>query len=313
MNQTMTMQGWYTHTSALTAPQKQAALKQMLDDGHITIITPAQTVQMHQQQAVKFAKPPEHSADPNFDAHIEQVKPANWHDATEKWNKAVGSTYKDDVLRQANTGSKLLKSSPQWQTIAATRKASGLYFNNSNTEAVDWYTGIGYSDANNTLRHKGFESLSPSQKSRVKKLDNIMMAVQDDIIMWRGVGSSHEHWAKKHLNLNNIPPPTEFSDMAFSSVSFNPKKAVDFGGQSKITGTGRKTIFKIRVPKGTKAAFIGRNYTEQEGLEDEAEVIVARGTRYKYISTSRSVIVAGQTVDVIEIEIVTNVGGNLPK
>jgi hypothetical protein len=119
----------------------------------------------------------------------------------------------------------------------------------------------------------------------------------------------HGETTDDYLNVNNIPPPSEFTDLGYSSMSHNPRKSLGFAGSSVVTGKSKTTLFRVRVPKGSKAAFIGRRTTEQGGMQDEAEVITARGTRFKYISTTRNVDMGSyENVDIIEVEIIKDNG-----
>jgi len=123
--------------------------------------------------------------------------------------------------------------------------------------------------------------------------------------MWRGIGTGGAI-----DNFNNLPPPLEFPDMGYASMSHNPNVSLStFAGYSAITGN--RVLFRVRVPKGTNAAFISRRYSVESAMADEAEVITARGTRFKYVSTTENMSVGGYSkIDVIDVEIVTNAGGN---
>jgi hypothetical protein len=63
----------------------------------------------------------------------------------------------------------------------------------------------------------------------------------------------------------------------------------------------------VRVPRGTKAASVGYEDTIEKALQDEAEVMVARGTRFKYVGTTTAG-VGGKKSKIIEVEIVRNDG-----
>jgi hypothetical protein len=56
---------------------------------------------------------------------------------------------------------------------------------------------------------------------------------------------------------------------------------------------------------------VGRNNSEAKGMKDEAEVITARGTRYRYISTTHGVKVGWHgNVSVIDLEIIHTDGSS---
>lgn len=288
----------YNNTKALSPSEKTTTLQKLIDDGHVKLVTPDNKAAVATQQQKIINK--------SYDAHLKEVKPANWTNDP-KWSKVAGADY--DLHNAAWGG--LSTSSPQWKTMTKMRSSLGLTYNSnsagSTSQAVSWYCGSGYTDGNSTLREKGFDFLSSGQKNYVKQLDNIMEETKNDTIMWRGVRKN----PKTGENLNNMPPPDEFVDGGFTSVSFNPIVSQGFAGHSDISGQSMRTLFRVRMPKGTKAANIGRRPTTDKALKDEAEVIIARGTRYKYISTTRGAIVGGAKYDIIEVEVVQDTGGNI--
>ena len=291
----------YFQSTTLTKDEQKAALQQMVDDGHVKFVSPEQKVAVEAQKA-KFAQQQAAEAQQKAAAasaanankhklHYEQIKPADWKDNTTRWGKAAGLTS--------------LSAPNKKEIMEQTRKAVGLPFNSRNIPAVASYTASGYDEINSTLRKKGYDALSPSRKTHVQSLDGLMSATKEDAIMWRGIGTGGAV-----DNFNNIPPPLEFPDMGYASMSHNPNVSLStFAGYSGITGN--RVLFRVRVPKGTNAAFISRRYTETEAMADEAEVIAARGTRFKYVSTTENMTVGGYSkIDVIDVEIVTNAGGN---
>lgn len=291
----------YFQSTTLTKEEQKAALQQMVDDGHVKFVSPEQKVAVEAQKA-KFAQQQAAEAQQKAAAasaanankhklHYEQIKPADWKDNTTRWGKAAGLTS--------------LSAPNKKEVMEQTRKAVGLPFNSRNIPAVASYTASGYDEINSTLRKKGYDALSPSRKTHVQSLDGLMSATKEDAIMWRGIGTGGAV-----DNFNNLPPPLEFPDMGYASMSHNPNVSLStFAGYSGITGN--RVLFRVRVPKGTNAAFISRRYTETEAMADEAEVIAARGTRFKYVSTTENMTVGGYSkIDVIDVEIVTNAGGN---
>jgi ADP-ribosyltransferase exoenzyme len=296
---TMSVQKYYT-TAALTTEQKTATMQQIIDDGHVKLVTPeqkavvaAQKAKYQQEQVLKQQEASKAAAEAQkqkYKMHFEQIKPADWHNDP-KWSKVPGFKAPDTSTGKA-------------EVMKSTQKALGLQFHSrSSSDAVSYYTGSGYTSINGGLRSSGYAALAPSTKNYVKKLDAMMEDTKGDAIMWRGVGKHGDD----PKNVNNIPPPSEFVDMGFSSLSHNPNVSKNFSGQSAMTG--KTTLFRVRVPKGSKAAFISRRETEAAAMNDEAEVITARGTRFKYISTTRDVQMEYSKVDIIEVEIVAHDGG----
>jgi hypothetical protein len=295
-NKQMSVSKYYT-TKALTPAQKTVTLQKMIDDGHVKLVTPDQKAAVQAQKdkiAATAATAATAAAQSTHKMHWEQVKPADFHNDP-KWSKVPG--FKD----LDNMGDK-------FATANATKNAIGLKYNSKyDHSAVRFYTGSGYRPMNFTLREHGFQSLDAEQQKHTLRLDKLTLAdtTKADAIMWRGIGKT----GTDPKNFNNMPPPSEFTDMGFSSMSHRPSVSTTFSGKSVVKGYDMRTLFRVRVPKGTRAAFIGREHTEAEAMKDEAEVITARGTRFKYISTTRDVNFEGTKYDVIELEIVNEKGG----
>jgi hypothetical protein len=287
----MTMSS-YMNTQAGSSAEKHAALQQMIDQGHVKVVTlddmmAAAAAKQAAQQATLKTK---------HKVHFEQVsetKLNQWHDEP-KWGKVP--VVKD--LAQAGWGNSLSGSNMNSQQVAemeAARKAAGLKFNNKSVPGVGFYTGSGYGELNKTLRESGHSALSSSYKERAAELDKLQETVQDDLIMWRGI--------QGHGGKNDIPPPPDFTDMGYASLSFNPVVSKSFAGTSSITS--EQILFRVRVPKGAKGAFVSRRSTESESMRDEAEVITARGTKFRYVSHTYGVKVGkGGQATVVELEIV---------
>jgi hypothetical protein len=284
----------YQKTQAGTPEEKAAALQSMINQGHIKVVTGAdkKAALAATEKAAQEALASKHKV------HLEAVKESTydqWKDDP-KWGNAPGV---HTTLKNATYGSDLYPEHPQMTEMMTARKAMGLKFNNNSNSAVAFYTGSGYSGMNKALR-KGESTYDYAD--RVKQLDSLMETTKGDAIMWRGIGSDSFHGSGNKHGLNDIPPPQEVTDMGYSSISYNPRISKSFAGQSKIHGT--TTLFRVRVPAGTKAAFVGRVASEKKAMTDEAEVITARGTRYRYVSTTHGVNVGGNNVTVIDMEIV---------
>ena len=280
-------------SSTTLVDKQEVLLEQMVADGHVKFVTPAQkkaVADQHAKFAAQKAAAEKQAQVDKYKLHHEQLQPADWKNAP-KWSKVPG------VQDLGVSGKTII--------MDQTRAALGLKFNSAQNPSVKYYTGTGNSTINGQLRGTaGYGAVTSTTKSHMASLDKLMQPTQGDAIMWRGIGTTGDL-----DNLNNMPPPSEFIDLGYSSMSHNPNVAQGFGGRSSITN--RKTMFRIRVPAGTKAAYVSRRYSQEESMKDEAEVITMRGTRFKYISTTKNLDVHGTKVDVIEVEIVDEHGGNI--
>jgi hypothetical protein len=300
----MTVAQWKKNFGGhMTDEQAQAFLDQRVKHGmfSITKASPAAASTAQKaadaEQAALTARKLE--AEQANKVHIEQTKPPEAAPDKARWDKATA--VQPDVFEKDGIDA-------HQQAMEDTRKKMGMKFvKGGDNESINEYSAEGYESINGTLREKTYADLSPSDKKHTDELDRLISESETkaDGVMWRGV----QDFKKNHKNLNNMPPPSEFTDLGYSSMSFSPRVAGDFAGQT-IDGTN--VVFKIRVPKGTKALHIANEHNESiaESLNDgEAEAITARGTRFKYISTTKAgAKIHGQMHDVIELEVVHNNG-----
>jgi ADP-ribose pyrophosphatase YjhB (NUDIX family) len=249
---------------------------------------------------------PDITPDPDQLATLKvSVKPQTPHDVpaeTGRWGKAA--SVKASVATAAppqNWDTSSVMTDVQKQEMRYVRDATGLkYHSGDDNEAVGFYTYDGHEDINGGLRVGG--TLSPEAAQHVKTLDGMMAETANDVVVWRGMKSAGLNG--EFNTFNTMPPPMEFVDPAYGSTSINPAVAHQFAGGHM----GKTVVFKVRVPKGTKAMSVGREGDVREGLLDEAEIVLARGTRYKYVTTHTNQTVAGENVNVIELTVVSNNG-----
>jgi hypothetical protein len=309
-------------SSTTNVGTQEAVLDKMVADGHVKFVTPAQKKAVQAQKALlqqqaaaeatKKAAATAAAQKTKWNAHFQVVKEKSITQFTDdpKWGTVPGN---------------MLPSQVKQSGMVAVKDIMGLkYHSNGKYPGVGWYTDGGYSAANETMRNPklGHAHLNSEQKGHVKELDSLMSETKEDVVMWRGISESSDTvpTAEAQGNMNNMPPPFEFVDGGYASMSFNPRVSDNFKGYSTTHGDGgstysmtgkRRTLFKMRIPKGSKAAFVGRKHSAGLAMEDEAEVITARGTRFKYISTTRDVDFYGAKYDIIELEIVNHAGGNI--
>jgi hypothetical protein len=286
----MTVEKYLSSTTNVANQEK--ILDQMIVDGHVKFVTPAQKKAVADQK-LKFAQQAAASAKQaqvdKYKFHYQQIKPADYS-GDPKWGKVPGI---QDITAPGKV-----------DMMEKTRVATGLKFHDRYShDAVADYTGSGHGPMNSALRHGGgFAKMTGVRKSYAKYLDSIMEPTKSDVVMWRGVGQDG--------GLNDMPPPDGYTDLAYSSTSHNPQQAQNFAGYSKVTGN--RVLFRVRIPAGTNAAFISRKSSMASAMADEAEIITARGTRYKYISTTENIAISnsygGTKIDIIEVEIVDQTG-----
>jgi len=236
----------YMATKSLDTTQKKAVLQTLIDDGHIKLVTKEQLAAV---AAAKAASP--------YPVVKQSAKPKLPDVSDERWGKVLRSDTLED-LRHKDSGYDLMMQSAK--NMGAVRRTT------SSSSALASYKGSGYSYINSSLR----EGKPPT--SQALALDALMKPTTADAIVYRGHNVKY---------MNNMPPPPEFEELGFSSVSHNPAVSQSFS-------KGSNTIFRIRVPKGTPALQITQGGTSDEALRNElgyeAEVVLARGTRYKYVS-----------------------------
>lgn len=272
----------YDATKALSPAEKNTVLQKLIDDGHVKLVAPGQVSKI---TSLKAASP----------VPIQKLDSTpKWEPNDERWKKAGG--IKD--LSEAKVDG------PYGETtnISALEKAydhAGVkYVHNNTHSAIASYTHSGYQSINGNLRKGG------QPDNRARAIDKIIASSPPfaaDTYMYRGMGSGSM--------MNDMPPPADFVDLGFTSVSFNPRVASGFGGKTSKHGLSSdksQNIFRIRVPKGHPgiSVSIGGGSSGKDSLSGEAEVILPRGGRYRYVSEEHHVTKSGSPIRVVELEIV---------
>ncbi len=181
-----------------------------------------------------------------------------WKSDDPRWSKAAGIDTPSFTLH----GFSKDENAANYAKLQTVRDALGAkVVNHDSSAALSSYKGNGYVTINANLR----AGSAPGKNALA--LDALMAPMKGDAYLFRG-----------HNNdmINSMPPPQDFTDLGFSSVSFNP-------GISKGFAKGSKTLLRIRVPKGAMGLHIGSPDSDSE-LRGEAEVVLARGTRYRYVT-----------------------------
>jgi hypothetical protein len=199
-------------------------------------------------------------------------------DDAARWSAAAGHTQLDPpgiANNPTNTFNPVSKNRTKIVETAVAK--TGLTFTGADDQHVAYYTGSGNYQVNRSLREGA--TLTKTDLATTAKLDSLIAdsTLKGDLIVYRGIGD-------KTAELKDAPPPEFYDDLGFSSTSMNPAVSHGFASSGE-TGSLSKTntMLQIRLPKGHNAAFIGRNYSVQDAYSDEAEVLLARGTRLRVI------------------------------
>lgn len=130
--------------------------------------------------------------------------------------------------------------------------------------------------ANVTLRSGG--KLSSYEADVVRDMDGAIErspAFDKETTLYRRVD---EGLADKHMKVGG-----EFRDKGYMSTSNSESKTEGFGQDDG----GRSTLIRIKAPAGTRSIEPNR-YLGEDDRRDEGEHILARGTRLRFTSESRS-------------------------
>lgn len=153
------------------------------------------------------------------------------------------------------------------------------------------------------------ESMTRGQKERVRQLDRIVSVfdqdattLQEDVEVWRGVRDPGAF-------LGDLQPGMEFVDSAPVSTSLDKKWASEF-----VTSFGGKkqrpednAIFKIRMKAGQKgllANAITGEFDTKVGWEQERELLLPPGSRFRVLSRTEDTDAGGKKVPTYEVEVV---------
>lgn len=124
-------------------------------------------------------------------------------------------------------------------------------------------------------------------KDRIAKLDAALKrtGVPEDVTVFRGF----DHDGLRKMFDDGTLVGTEYSDKAYMSTSVSPKVAKQFARKSKM-------VAEIRVPKGTRGAYV-------EGIDTslkEYELLLARGTKFRVVEARKNKGVIEMVMEVVK-------------
>jgi hypothetical protein len=169
----------------------------------------------------------------------------------------------------------------------------------------------GYKAINQAARNRSvpFDKMTKTQQARVRQLDQIASVfeqdattLQQDTEVWRGVRDPGAF-------LGDLEPGMEFVDDAPVSTSMDRDWATNFAtdwGKKKITPEN-SAILKIRLKKGQKGlvgAAVAGEFSDKTGWEQEREVLLPPGSRFRVISKTDDTDAKGKKVSTYEVEVV---------
>lgn len=169
-------------------------------------------------------------------------------------NKTYKSNKADGKFKEI-TDENLAEFSQQWE-----KQLKGK-ITPENKDAFSWYNGIAGSAINQMLRQSGDNLIKQWDKSQFMEIANQLSELFDrvktteDLILYRCVESGK--FLPKQIN-------SVFIEKGFSSCSIKPQ--LSFG----------KTILKIKVPKGTRGAFMH----SLSNHPSEIEFLLDKDTKY---------------------------------
>ena len=172
----------------------------------------------------------------------------------DKQNKTNKSNKEDGKFKEI-TDENLAEFSQQWE-----KQLKGK-ITPENKDAFSWYNGIAGSAINQMLRQSGDNLIKQWDKSQFMEIANQLSELFDrvktteDLILYRCVESGK--FLPKQIN-------SVFIEKGFSSCSIKPQ--LSFG----------KTILKIKVPKGTRGAFMH----SLSNHPSEIEFLLDKDTKY---------------------------------
>lgn len=148
----------------------------------------------------------------------------------------------------------LLKGQEKWRTELSREEKT----------AISDYTSELYEDINESLR-KG--AVPSGLKSTIQTLDRAIAksTIPHDVTLFRGVQS------RRLLDKAVANGSPSFTDLGFSSTSISHNTAAGF------TPEDRPVMLAIRVKKGQKGAFLGKNLSAEPA---ENEVLLPRNARF---------------------------------
>lgn len=129
---------------------------------------------------------------------------------------------------------------------------------------------------------KQWSKMQPENQKRLIEMTTMFdtnpkaSTLTDDLVLWRGVDG-------KDLPADLFTTKGYmFTDNAFSSATLDRHVGENFALDFGLTGDTDPVVFRIRAPRGTRAAVLGTT--------GEAEVLVDRATTYRVVSVEEGVL-----------------------
>lgn len=171
-------------------------------------------------------------------------------------------------------------------------------------KALQEYVGISYSYINGKLR-TGINTLGPKSRDKlpawIDAIDSALAksSVPKDVAVFRGLLSSAT------ARFANLKSPNDLvgkiiTDSGFISTSLDPLIAVGFAA-APSTGTVAGTVFELRVPKGSRGAYLG-GYDFAKG---EKELLLPRGSKFRVVQYKRTSFGGGAEKDHYVAELIS--------
>lgn len=168
-------------------------------------------------------------------------------------------------------------------------KSSDAWFNSMNGNeyaSVRSYTRVnGSVDINKHLL--GLSDGGSAVKREIKNIDSALKKydLDENVVAFRGDAAKYyDDW-----NVGEIR-----SREAFTSTSLDKEMSQAYIDNIKNNKNMDGIMIEVRVPKGTNCGYIGRNtaITENfEYLENEFELLLARGTKFKVVEKTDNTMV----------------------
>lgn len=142
------------------------------------------------------------------------------------------------------------------------------------------YQSVGYSEINEYLRgQRG--SITESGKKSLEGVDSaVRHPIPEDIIVYRGCAPD---WV---LEQTGATDPQRLEGLVVHDNGFMSTSLARIVSEKFISGKDDQFLFRIRVPQGTRAAFMGHGFSPVLGPL-EVEVLLPRGTKLRIIETKR--------------------------
>lgn len=238
----------------------------------------------NERQIRKYKRLETNSLDPKNKEHYASLK-KSWQN---KQNELVKSTdgmkrnYKREAYKNLDVSNKREVTASKNKTpnysilnekeLAKLQETSDTCYNKltvDELDAVDSYTVGGYQDVNEYLSGR-YPDLN-NGKEFVSAIDSAVdkFNLEQDVIAFRGTRQKY---------FEGVDSGDEFETGIFFSTSAEKKYADEFFKDYKDP-----LMLEIRIPKGTKSLYIGKN----SDYEYEGELLLSRKCKYKVVSKEK--------------------------